>query len=98
MQEEGFIAKILYPAGAKDVPLGSVIAVLVEKKDNIPAFASYTGKASAEPVSPMNEDQTEMSIGDKPVTQAFAGTNSGDRIFVSPLAKKQALDAGVSLN
>lgn len=56
MQEEGFVAKILYPAGAKDVPLGSVIAVLVEKKDNIPAFASYTGKASGEPVLPMNED------------------------------------------
>lgn len=39
-----------------------------------------------------------MSIGDKNVTQASAPTNTGDRIFVSPLAKKQALDAGVALN
>ena len=99
MQEEGFVAKILYPAGSKDVPLGSVIAVLVEKKDNIPAFSSYTGKAnaSAEPVSSTNEGQTVESSDNKSVAQV-APTNAGDRIFVSPLAKKQALNAGASLN
>lgn len=31
MQEEGYIAKILYPEGAKDVKLGQVIAIIVEK-------------------------------------------------------------------
>ena len=31
MQEEGYIAKILYPEGAKDVKLGEVIAILVDK-------------------------------------------------------------------
>jgi len=31
MQENGYVAKLLYPAGAKDVPLGTIIAILVEK-------------------------------------------------------------------
>ena len=31
-QEEGFIAKILMPDGSKDIPVGSVVAVLVEEE------------------------------------------------------------------
>jgi len=31
MQEEGYIAKLLYPAGAKDVKLGEIIAIIVDK-------------------------------------------------------------------
>ncbi len=34
MQEEGYIAKLLYPEGAKDVLLGSPIAIIaLDKKD-----------------------------------------------------------------
>jgi pyruvate dehydrogenase E2 component (dihydrolipoamide acetyltransferase) len=41
MQEEGYIAKILYPAGAKDVALGSLIAIIVDKKEDVAAFKDY---------------------------------------------------------
>ena len=41
MQEEGYIAKLLYPEGAKDVPLGKVIAILVEKKEDVDKFKDY---------------------------------------------------------
>lgn len=43
MQEEGYLAKMLYPAGAKDVKLGEVIAILVEKQSDIAAFDNYKG-------------------------------------------------------
>ena len=43
MQEEGFVAKLLYPAGAKDVKLGELIAILVDKESDIAAFANYNG-------------------------------------------------------
>lgn len=46
MQEEGFVAKLLYPEGAKDVELGKIVAVLVENKEDIAAFADYTGEAA----------------------------------------------------
>ena len=42
MQEEGFVAKLLYPDGAKDVELGKIVAILVEDEKDIAAFANYT--------------------------------------------------------
>ena len=41
MQEEGFIAKLMYPEGAKGVELGKCVAILVENKEDIAAFADY---------------------------------------------------------
>lgn len=45
MQEEGFVAKLLYPEGAKDIELGKIVAILVEDKADIAAFADYTGES-----------------------------------------------------
>lgn len=47
MQEEGFIAKLLYPEGAKDIKLGTPIAILVESEKDIAAFSSYDGASTA---------------------------------------------------
>ena len=41
MQEEGYVAKLLFPEGAKDVPLGTPIAVICEKLADIAAFANF---------------------------------------------------------
>jgi len=41
MQEEGYVAKLLYPEGAKDVELGKIVAILVENKEDVAAFANY---------------------------------------------------------
>lgn len=49
MQEEGYVAALLYPEGAKNIPLGTVIAVLVEDKADIPAFANYKPEAEGAP-------------------------------------------------
>ena len=51
MQEEGFVAKLLFDEGAKDVPLGQAVAIIVENKDDIAAFANYTGSESAQPAA-----------------------------------------------
>jgi pyruvate dehydrogenase E2 component (dihydrolipoamide acetyltransferase) len=51
MQEEGYIAKIMFADGTKDVPLGQLIAILVEEKADIAAFANYTGTEAATPAT-----------------------------------------------
>lgn len=43
MQEEGYVAALLYPEGSKDVALGEIVAVIVENEEDIAAFANYTG-------------------------------------------------------
>lgn len=53
MQEEGIVAATLFDAGTKDLPLGTVLAVLVEEEDDLAAFKDYKGEeapaASAPP-------------------------------------------------
>ena len=41
MQEEGYIAKLLFPAGTKDIPLGTPIAIVVDEKEDIAKFKDY---------------------------------------------------------
>ena len=44
MQEEGYIAKIMYGDGAKDIKLGEVVAILVDKKEDVDKFKDYKGQ------------------------------------------------------
>ena len=52
MQEEGFVAALLYPEGARDVELGKVVAIVVEDKADIAAFANYSGEETAPAAAP----------------------------------------------
>ena len=47
MQDEGYIAKLLYPEGAKDIPLGSAMAIVVDNEEDIAKFADYTAEAGS---------------------------------------------------
>ena len=55
----GYLAKILVPAGSKDVPVGTVVAILVEEQADIAAFAAYSGDAPA--AAPAAAPATEPS-------------------------------------
>lgn len=46
MQEDGYVAKLMFPDGAKDVPLGTVIAILVENMSMIASFETYGSQAA----------------------------------------------------
>lgn len=61
MQEEGFIAKLMYPEGAKDVELGKTVAILVENKEDIAAFADYTEDAAAAQAQPAAAQETQAA-------------------------------------
>ena len=52
MQEEGFIAALLYPEGAKDVELGKVVAIVVENKSDLDAFKNYTAESASAAAAP----------------------------------------------
>jgi pyruvate/2-oxoglutarate dehydrogenase complex dihydrolipoamide acyltransferase (E2) component len=46
-QEDGFIAAIVKPEGAKDVPVGETVAIVVEDEADVAAFAGYSGGDAA---------------------------------------------------
>ncbi|NXX92363.1 ODP2 dehydrogenase, partial [Centropus bengalensis] len=45
--EECYLAKILVPEGTRDVPIGSIICITVEKPEHIDAFKNYTLDSAA---------------------------------------------------
>jgi pyruvate dehydrogenase E2 component (dihydrolipoamide acetyltransferase) len=47
MQEEGYIAKLMFPEGTKDVKLGQVVAIIVDNKDDIAKFKDFKGDSAA---------------------------------------------------
>uniref|UniRef100_A0A182J8Z0 Dihydrolipoamide acetyltransferase component of pyruvate dehydrogenase complex n=1 Tax=Anopheles atroparvus TaxID=41427 RepID=A0A182J8Z0_ANOAO len=51
--EEGYLAKILIPAGQKDVPIGKLVCIIVENEADVAAFKDYkdTGAAAAPPAA-----------------------------------------------
>ena len=46
VQEDGYLAKLLYDAGSKDIPLGTALAILVDDEGDVGAFANYAPDAA----------------------------------------------------
>lgn len=45
--EEGYLAKILVPAGQKDVPIGKLVCIIVENEADVAAFKDYKDTGGA---------------------------------------------------
>lgn len=102
MQDEGFVAKLLYEAGAKDIPLGKVLAIIVDDADDIAAFANYTAPDEAPAASTPAPEAPKAATPSAPTPAATpspaAAKPSGDRIFASPMAQSLAKSGNVSLD
>ena len=120
------MAKILMPEGSENINIGEPIAIVVENKEDIPAFASATkesidGDAAPAPAPPTSAapaapapapaapatsapaaqptQPTQPAAPATPATPAApAPTQSGDRVFISPLAKTILKNSKASLD
>ena len=54
MQEEGYLAKILVPEGTKDIPIGELVAIIVEEEEDVAKFKDFKheGAPAAAPAAP----------------------------------------------
>lgn len=102
--DEGFLAKILIPAGSKDVPVGKPCAIIVERAEDIAAFANYTDDGASSTVKvEKKEQETTSKVDQTPIVKseskpASTGSSTGgDRAMASPLAKKLAQEKGIDL-
>ena len=50
--EDGYVAKILVPAGAADVKVGELVAIMVEEENDCAKFADFTPSAAPAASSP----------------------------------------------
>ncbi len=93
--DEGVIGKLLVADGTEGVKVNQPIAILVEPGEAVPASG---GAAVAAPVSAARVAAAVPVVAAAPVAMAVApAVAGGDRVVASPLARRMAQQAGVSL-
>ncbi|KAK9109895.1 hypothetical protein Sjap_017955 [Stephania japonica] len=102
--EEVFLAKIIHGDGAKVIKVGEVNATTMEGEDDIATFKDYKPSqlddskeakvpSDPSPPTPPKKEDTEHSVQFEPKKPKVANASqSGARIFASPLARKLAND------
>ncbi|XP_011864285.1 PREDICTED: dihydrolipoyllysine-residue acetyltransferase component of pyruvate dehydrogenase complex, mitochondrial isoform X2 [Vollenhovia emeryi] len=99
--EEGYLAKILVPAGTKNVPIGKLVCIIVQDESNVAAFkdlkddavpSAPAPPAAAPPPTPTTVPAAPAAARVAPVVPPV-----GERIYASPLAKRLAAEKGLSL-
>ena len=101
---EGYVAKIFRAEGDKDIKLGEPLFIVVEEKEDVAKFADFTiADASGAGAGPAAAAAAPAAAAAAPVAAttavaAGAAAASGDRVFISPLAKKIAGEQGINVN
>jgi pyruvate dehydrogenase E2 component (dihydrolipoamide acetyltransferase) len=98
--DEGVLGKILVADGTEGVKVNDPIAVLIEAGEAVPsaaaAPAAKPAPAAAAPAAPAPvAAPAPAPVAPAPAMNGHAP--SGERIFVSPLAKRMATQAGIDL-
>jgi len=101
--DEGVMGKIFVEAGTENVKVNEMIAVLLEDgetQDDLKGFDNDNQPAEQQPAKAEKKTEKVEEPQSKEVNTMPVSTtsNSGDRIFVSPLARRIASDKGVDLS
>ncbi|KAI9327715.1 hypothetical protein DFJ73DRAFT_791036 [Zopfochytrium polystomum] len=105
-QEEGFLARVFLDAGAKDVPVGTPLCILVENKEDVEALATSLLAVHPYP-HPKHRGQPKLhrpASSPTTVTPPAAVPATGkltretERILASPAARFIAASKGVPLD
>ncbi|KZT43910.1 pyruvate dehydrogenase [Sistotremastrum suecicum HHB10207 ss-3] len=106
-QEDGILAKIISDDGAKNIAVGTPIAILAEEGDDLSGAAKLAEEAASAPPAAKSEEEAPKPKDEPKPTSSEPSQSTppppqkdlprGDRIFASPVAKKIALDKGIPL-
>lgn len=103
--EEGYLAKIVVPAGTKNVSIGKLVCIIVQDEASVAAFKNFKDDETAAPApaaptppTPPPSPKTPPAPAAPPAkAPAPITAPTGDRIYASPLAKRLAAERGLSL-
>ncbi len=90
--DEGVIASILVAEGSEGVKVGTVIATIAGEGEDASAPVAAAAPAAAAPAAPA-ADATPVAA--PPAAPAPAQAANGDRLLISPLAKRLAEGKGI---
>lgn len=105
--DDGYLAKIIKEANSGEMPVGTVIGIVVEDESDVAAFADYSPTESSSSSTPGTTTTpatpTDTSAPPKPATPVSTlnienTVPSGSRVFASPLARKSAHEQGINIS
>ena len=100
----GYLAKILLPAGSKDIPIGKLLCIICDQEDDVQKFSDFVDDSKDE--APKKEEKKEAAAPAAPAAPAPAAAPaksappppSGKRAFATPAARKMAEEKGIDLS
>ena len=94
--DEGVISKIVIPEGTDEVPVGDVIAILLEEGEDASAATTPAKPKPAKPIAP--EPEVKPSAPEAPKPTSATAPVSGGRLKASPLARRIATEKGIEIS
>ena len=110
--EEGYLAKIVIDAGAKDIPIGKLLCIIVENQEDVAKFTDFVDDGSSAAAAPSSAaappppapapaaaapPPSAPAPAAPPPASRPAAPAGGGRVFASPAAKRLAAEKGVDL-
>jgi pyruvate dehydrogenase E2 component (dihydrolipoamide acetyltransferase) len=104
--DEGILAKIVIPEGSEGVKVNSIIAVILEEGEDASALASMSfdspvSAAASAPATAANENHvahaTQSPVAANAASQVAAAPSHGERVFITPLAKRIAEQKNINI-
>ncbi|XP_050348064.1 dihydrolipoyllysine-residue acetyltransferase component of pyruvate dehydrogenase complex, mitochondrial isoform X2 [Nymphalis io] len=95
--EEGYLAKILIPAGTKGVPVGKLLCIIVENEADVAAFKDFKDDsaaapppAAAAPAAPAPAAPAAAAPRPAAAPASAPAVDQHSRIYASPMARRLA--------
>ncbi len=95
--DSGILGKIVVVAGTADVPVNTVIGLLLQEGETVADLDNLSVSDRAETVTPAVTDVAPVPTAKQASKPQTLATPEG-RLFASPLARRIALRSGVDLN
>jgi len=95
--DEGTLGKIIIAAGTENVPVNSLIALILEDGEDKKSLEAYSSKSVATATVAASAAPEKMAEKAAVVSQVSATNQDFSGVKASPLAKRVAKDAGLSI-
>lgn len=92
--EEGVLGRILVAEGSEGVAVNTLLALMLEDGEDASALDATPDAPSPPPAAPVMEKEPEKPV----VTTPMPSVEKGARVFASPLARRMAKQAGLTLD
>ncbi|KAI8439539.1 hypothetical protein MSG28_013286 [Choristoneura fumiferana] len=88
--EEGYLAKIIIPAGSKGVAVGKLLCIIVENQADVAAFKDFKDDSAEAPAPAAAAPMAAPRPAATPAAAPAPAPTAGGRVYASPMARRLA--------